>query len=62
MQKIVLKIYIKNKRSPLCIVDVESQDTFDKLYEMVNNGKQVVKFGQIMFATNEFRYATIEYK
>ena len=62
MQKIVLKIYIKNKRSPLCIVDIESQDTFDKLYEMVNNEKQVVKFGQIMFATNEFRYATIEYK
>lgn len=62
MQKIVLKIYIKNKRKPLCIVDAESQDTFDKLYEMVNNGDQVVKFGQIMFATNEFRYATIEYK
>lgn len=62
MQKIVLKIYVKNKRRPLCIVDVESQDTFDKLYEMLNNGDQVVKFGQIIFASSEFRYATIEYK
>lgn len=62
MQKIVMKIYVKNKRRPLCIVDVESQETFDKLYDMLNTGDQVIKFGQIIFASSEFRYATIEYK
>lgn len=63
MQKIILKIYIKNKKLPLCEVNVESDEIINKLYEDLNNtSKNVIKFGQIVFAINEFRYLTIEYK
>lgn len=63
MQKIILKIYIKNKRLPLCEVNVESDEIINKLYEDLNDtSKNVIKFGQIVFAISEFRYLTIEYK
>lgn len=63
MQKIILKIYIKNKKLPLCEVNVESDEIVDKLYEELNDtSKTVIKFGQIVFAISEFRYLTIIYK
>ena len=63
MQKIILKIYIKNKRLPLCEVNVESDEIINKLYEDLNDtSKNVIKFGQIVFAISEFKYLTIEYK
>lgn len=63
MQKIILKIYVKNKRLPLCEVNVESDEIINKLYEDLNDtSKNVIKFGQIVFAISEFRYLTIEYK
>lgn len=61
MQKIVLRIYIKGMKKPLCTCDVENENVLDTIYQKVKND-DIVKFGQIIFAKSEFRYATITYE
>ena len=62
MQNIIIKIYIKKKRLPLAEVEVEDVKKFDELFEMIDTARSVVKFGQVMFAKSEFRFATMSYK
>ncbi|MCI6330147.1 MAG: hypothetical protein MR775_04920 [Erysipelotrichaceae bacterium] len=62
MQKVIIKIYIKKKVSPLATVEIEDAKKFDELFDNIENAKSVVKFGQIMFLKTEFRFATLTFK
>jgi hypothetical protein len=62
MQRIIIKIYIKNKILPLATVEVEDSKKFDELYEIIENARNVVKFGQVVFLKTEFRYATLTFR
>lgn len=62
MQKIVMKIYVKKRMLPIAVVDVESESAFESFIESVNSGEKAIRFGQLAINSDEFRYATIEYK
>ena len=63
MQKIILKIYLKNKRRPLCEITLSSMDLYKEFIELLNdNNSNVIEIGQVSFAKSEFRYAVFKYK
>lgn len=62
MQKIIIKIYIKKRLRPLAEVEVEDTKKFDELFDLIEAARNVIKFGQIMFAKSEFKFATMCFK
>lgn len=59
MKQLELTIYLKNKRKPLAKVICDSDTTIDNFVDSINDTITVVRFGEIVFAKEEFKYATI---
>ena len=58
IEQIHLFIYLKSVRKPIHAI-LSSSDQITTFYNMLNT-EDVIKFGQIMFAKSEFKYARIE--
>lgn len=65
MQKVILKVYIKNKLFPLFVCEIvnDIENTLAKFNEQLNDRtKDIVTFGSISFARSDFRYYTTKNK
>ena len=62
-RKIILKIYIKNKKKPIAIAQLNSESQVNDFFKELNDQNlKFIKFGQIGLNKTEFRYAEIIYK
>ena len=57
LNQIEIKIYLKNKRKPFNVV-FTSKEQLRAFHESLLDAK-VVKLGDLIFSTDEFRYAII---
>ena len=60
-KRLELKIYIKSKRKPLCIIEVDDLSILEELYKGICENNLLL-LGQVLISADEFKYATIEYK
>lgn len=65
MQKVILTLYLENKRKPLfqCEISDDAENTVKKLEDSLNDTKvEVIRFGQVCFKRSAFKYFEISYK
>ena len=58
MKQPELKIYLKNKISPIVVI-VNDRKDFESFIEKVRN-ESIIIYGPIAFSRDEFRYAVLE--
>ena len=64
-QKVILRLFIKGKRRPLfeCEIVNDAEGIIKDLEKQLNNKEnKIISFGQVCFATDEFRYFEILHK
>lgn len=61
MTQIELKIYLKCMKKPIVAV-LSKEEQVEEFYDKLENSNGVVRFYKIIFALNEFKYATINEK
>lgn len=65
MQKVILTLYLENKRKPLfeCEISDDVEATVKKLEDSLNDTKlEVIHFGQSCFKRSAFKYFELTYK
>ena len=60
-KQLVLKIYIKSKRKPVCTVFIDDDTILSSIYDDIINNKLIL-LDNILISADEFKYATLEYK
>ena len=58
MKQPELKIYLKNKISPIVVI-VNDRKDFESFIEKIRN-ESIIIYGPIAFSRDEFRYAVLE--
>lgn len=62
LEKIIIKIYLKDMKKPLCTAILTSEDQLQEFLNELNGENRFIEFGQVAFNKTEFKYYTVQYK
>ncbi len=62
MEKIIVKIYVKNNKRPISIMELDSEELLDELLNTLNANNKFIRYYQLILNRDLFERAEIIYK
>ena len=62
MKKIIVKIYVKNNKRPISIMELDNEELLDELLNTLNANNKFIRYYQLILNRDEFDRAEIIYK
>lgn len=62
MPKIIVKLYVKNNKKPISIMELDNEDLLDELLNKLNDSNKFIRYYQLILNREEFERAEIIYK